>query len=328
MRGPTSTVMRRSFAAALSIASIAGTWAQAQEFPSKPVRWIVPYAAGGTSDFLARFIGQKLTEGWGQNVNVDNRAGAAGNIGTELAAKSPPDGYTILLVASTFTMNPSVYGKLPFDVEKDFAPITMLLWQPFILAVHPSLPVSNVKQLVALAKARPGELNFSSGGSGTSGHIAAELFKSMAGVSLTHVPYRSMAPAVTALLAGEVHMMFNSPLPDITHVKSGKLKALGVTGRKRLAALPDVPTVDEAGVPGYVEGNWQGVLAPGATPRPIVARLHQDIARVLRLPELGGRFLKDGVEVIGNTPEEFAAIIRSDFRKYAELVRRAGIRAD
>jgi tripartite-type tricarboxylate transporter receptor subunit TctC len=328
MRGPTSTVMRRSFAAALSIASIASTWAHAQEFPSKPVRWIVPYAAGGTSDFLARFIGQKLTEGWGQNVNVDNRAGAAGNIGTELAAKSPPDGYTILLVASTFTMNPSVYGKLPFDVEKDFAPITILLWQPFILAVHPSLPVSNVKQLVALAKSRPGELNFSSGGSGTSGHIAAELFKSMAGVSLTHVPYRSMAPAVTALLAGEVHMMFNSPLPDITHVKSGKLKALGVTGRKRLAALPDVPTVDEAGVPGYVEGNWQGVLAPGATPRPIVARLHQDIVRALRLPELSGRFLKDGVEVIGNTPEEFAAIIRSDVRKYAELVRRAGIRAD
>jgi len=328
MRGPTSTVLRRSVAIALSIAAFACPWAQAQEFPTKPVRWIVPYAAGGTSDFLARFIGQKLTEGWGQNVNVDNRAGAAGNIGTELAAKSPPDGYTILLVASTFTMNPSVYGKLPFDVEKDFAPITMLLWQPFILAVHPSLPVSNVRQLVALAKARPGELNFSSGGSGTSGHIAAELFKSMAGVSLTHVPYRSMAPAVTALLAGEVHMMFNSPLPDITHVKSGKLKALGVTGRKRLAALPDVPTVDEAGVPGYVEGNWQGVLAPGATPRPIVSRLHQDIVRVLRLPELGGRFLKDGVEVIGNTPEEFAAIIRSDVRKYAELVRRAGIRAE
>lgn len=328
MRNLQLTGMRRFGSGAFCLAALAGACAHAQDFPAKPVRWIVPYAAGGTSDFLARFIGQKLTESWGQIVTVDNRAGAAGNIGTELAAKSASDGYTLLLVASTFTMNPSVYGKLAFDVEKDFAPITMLMWQPFILSVHPSLPVANVKQLIALAKARPGELNFGTGGSGTSGHIAAELFRTMAGVTLTHVPYRSMAPAVTALLAGEIHMMFNSPLPDITHVKSGKLKALGVSARKRLPALPDVPTVDEAGVPGYVEGNWQGVLAPAGTPRPIVAKLHQDIVRVLRLPELGGRFQKDGVDVIGNTPEEFAANIRSDVRKYAELVRRAGIRAE
>ena len=300
----------------------------AQEFPAKPVRWIVPYAAGGTSDFLARFISQKLVEAWGQNVLVDNRAGAAGNLGTDAAAKSPPDGYTILLVASTFAMNPSVYPKLPFDPEKDFTAVTRLIWQPFMLVVHPSLPVSSVSQLVSLARKRPGELNFSSGGSGTSGHIAAELFKAMAGISITHVPYRSMAPAATALMAGEVHLMFNVPLPDIVHVKSGKLKALGVTGRQRLAALPGVPTVAEAGVPGFEEGNWQGVLAPAGIPRPILARLNQDIVRVLRMPEINARFVREGVDVIGDSPEEFAAVIRSDMKKYGQLVRATGIRAD
>ena len=299
-----------------------------QEFPTKSVCWIVPYAPGGSSDILARLIGQKLGERWGHNVIVDNRPGAAGNIGTEAAARSAADGYTMLLVASTFTMNPSVYRKLPFDTVNDLAPVTMILWQPFMLSVHPSLPVASIGQLIALARKRPGELNYSSGGSGTSGHIAAKLFEMMADVKLTHVPYRSMAPAITALLTGEVQISFNSPIAALGYARDGRLRPLGITGLKRLAALPDVPTISEAGVPGYEEGNWQGVLVPSGTPRAIVVKLNQELVRTLKTRETSDRIVEVGAYVIANTPEEFSSVIKADIQKYAKLVEAAGIRAD
>ena len=313
--------------AALMLAGSAFS-ALAEDFPTKPVRWIVPYAPGGSSDILARLIGQKLSETWGRTVIVDNRPGAAGNIGTEAAARSAADGYTLLLVASTFAMNPSVYPKLAYDTVNDFAPVTMIMWQPFILSVHPSLPVKSVKELIALAKARPGQLNFSSGGSGTSGHVAAALFAMMSDVKLTHVPYRSMGPAITALLTGEVQLSFNTSIAVLPYAKEGRLRPLGITGNKRMAALPDVPTIAEAGVPGYEEGAWQGVLVPAATPRAMVMRLNQDLVRTIKAHDISERIVDSGAYVVANTPEEFSAAIKADIQKYAKLVKAAGIRAD
>ena len=319
---------RRSSVATLLLLALSAWPAYSQEFPTKPVRWIVPYAPGGSSDILARLIGQKLAETWGHSVIVDNRPGAAGNIGTEAAARSPADGYTMLLVASTFTMNPSVYAKLPFDTVNDFAPVTMIMWQPFILSVHPSLPVSSVKQLIALARQKPGQLNYASGGSGTSGHIAAALFEMMSGVKFTHVPYRSMGPAITALLTGEVQLSFNTSIAAMPYVQQGKLRPLGVTGRQRIAALSTVPTIAEAGVPGYEEGAWQGVLVPAGTPRTMVMRLNQDIVRVVKGRDTSERIADVGAYVVANTPDEFAAAIRADIQKYAKLVKAAGISAN
>src|SRR5687767_10143771 len=251
----------------------------AQEYPTKPIRWIIPYPTGGTSDFLARIIGQKLTEAWKQPVLVDNRSGANGNIGTDAAPKAPGDGYTMLLVASTFTMNPAVYPNLPFDTEKDFAPVTTLLWQPYLLSVHPSLPAKSVKELVALAKARPGAIDYGSGGVGNATHIAGERFAALAGVKMNHVPYRGVGPSITALLGGEVQVLYASSVAVQPYVKSGRMRVLAVTGAKRIGQMPDVPTVVEAGVPGYVEGNWQAVLVPAKTPRGVVTRLNQELVR-------------------------------------------------
>ena len=313
---------------ALLVPALSAFPAFSQEFPTKPVRWIVPYAPGGSSDILARLIGQKLAETWGRPVIVDNRPGAAGNIGTEAAARSPADGYTMLLVASTFTMNPSVYAKLAFDTVNDFAPITMIMWQPFILSAHPSLPVTSVKQLIALARQRPGQLNYGSGGSGTSGHIAAALFEMMSNVKLTHVPYRSMGPAITALLTGEVQLSFNTSIAALPFARTGKLRPLGVTGLTRIAALPDVPTIAQAGVPGYEEGAWQGVLVPAGTPRATIARLNQDLVRITKGRDTSERIAEVGAYVIANAPQEFATVIKADIQKYAKLVRAAGIRAN
>jgi len=319
---------RAALLAAILCSTMSAVPAHSQDYPVKPVRWIVPYSAGGTSDYLARLIGQKLGESWGQNFVVDNRPGAAGNIGSEVAARMPADGYTLLLVATTHAMNPAVYGRLPFDAEKDFTPVINLVRQSFILSVHPSLPVKSVKELIALAKARPGEINFGSGGNGTSGHVAAELFSRAAGITMSHVPYRSMGHSVTALIAGEVQLSFNSPISNLAPSKAGKVRAIAVTSKKRLPSLPDVPTVDESGVPGFEEGNWQGVLMPAGAARPIVLKLNQEIGRILATPEITNRFVREGVEVLGGPPEDFAAAIRSDLVKYAKLVKAAGIRAD
>jgi tripartite-type tricarboxylate transporter receptor subunit TctC len=302
--------------------------AQAQDYPTKPIRWIVPYPTGGTSDFLARLIGQKLTEAWKQSVLVDNRSGANGNIGTELAARAPADGYTLLLVASTFTMNPAVYPNLPFDSEKDFAGVTTILWQPYLLSVHPSLPVKSVKELVALAKARPGAIDYGSGGVGNATHIAGERFSAMAGVKLNHVPYRGVGPSIIALLAGEVQVLYASSVAVQPYVASGRMRVLAATGEKRIAQMPNVPTVREAGVPGYVEGNWQAVLVPSKTPRPLVNRLNQDLVRAVKSPDVSAQIVKVGADVIASSPDETNALIQSDLKKYAEVIRRLNIKPE
>jgi len=300
----------------------------AQEYPTKPIRWIIPYPPGGTSDFLARLIGQKMTDSWKQIVLIDNRSGANGNIGTEAAARAPADGYTMLLVASTFAMNPAVYPNLPFDSERDFAAVTMLLWQPYLLSVHPSLPVTSVKQLVALAKARPGAIDYSSGGVGNATHIAAERFAAMVGVKLNHVPYRGVGLSIPALLTGEVQLTMASSVAVQPYVKSGRIRILGVTGSKRVPSLPDVPTVAEAGVPGFEEGNWQAVLVPSRTPRPVVNKLNQELVRIVRTPDVSEQILRVGANVIANSPDESAATIKADLKKYAVVIKALNIRLE
>ena len=305
-----------------------GCPAQAQDYPARPIRWIIPYPTGGTSDFLARLIGQKLTEAWKHPVLVDNRSGANGNIGTEAAARAPADGYTLLLVASTFTMNPAVYPNLPFDSEKDFAGVTTILWQPYLLSVHPSLPVKTVKELVALAKARPGAIDYGSGGVGNATHIAGERFAAMAGVKLNHVPYRGVGPSITALLAGEVQVLYASSVAVQPYVGSGRMRVLAATGDKRIAQMPDVPTVREAGVPGYVEGNWQAVLVPAKTPRPLVNRLNQELVRIVKSADVSAQIVKVGADVIASSPDETNALIQADLKKYAEVIRRLNIKLE
>ena len=300
----------------------------AQDYPAKPIRWIIPYPPGGTSDFLARLIGQKITDSWKQIVIIDNRSGANGNIGTEAAARAPADGYTMLLVASTFAMNPAVYPNLAFDSEKDFAPVTMILWQPYLLSVHPSLPVATVKQLVALAKARPGAIDYSSGGVGNATHIAAERFAAAAGIRLNHVPYRGVGVSIPALVSGEVQLTMASSVVVQPYVKAGRIRVLAATGRKRVPALPDVPTLDETGLRGFEEGNWQAVLVPSRTPRPIVNRLNQELVRIVRTPDVTEQIARVGADVIANTPEEAAATVREDLKKYAQVIKALNIRLE
>jgi tripartite-type tricarboxylate transporter receptor subunit TctC len=321
--------MNRRTLATLAVAILAapGTLI-AQEYPAKPIRWIIPYPTGGTSDFLARIIGQKLTDAWKQPVLVDNRSGANGNIGTDAAAKAPGDGYTMLLVASTFTMNPAVYPNLPFDTEKDFAPVTTILWQPYLLSVHPSLPVKSVKELIGLARTRPAAIDYGSGGVGNATHIAGERFASMAGIKLNHVPYRGVGPSITALLQGEVQVLYASSVAVQPYIKSGRMRVLAVTGEKRIAQMPDVPTVSEAGVPGYIEGNWQAVLVPAKTPRTIINRLNQELVRIIRTPEIAAQIRQVGADVIANSPDETGALIRTDLKKYAEVIRKLDIKVE
>jgi tripartite-type tricarboxylate transporter receptor subunit TctC len=300
----------------------------AQDYPVKPIRWIIPYPTGGTSDFLARLIGQKLTEAWKQPILVDNRSGANGNIGTDAAAKSAGDGYTMLLVASTFTMNPAVYPNLPFDTEKDFAPVTTILWQPYLLSVHPSLPVKSVKELISLARARPGAIDYGSGGIGNATHIAGERFASMAGVKLNHVPYRGVGPSITALLAGEVQVLYASSVAVQPYIKGGRMRVLAVTGERRIAQMPEVPTVSEAGVPGYIEGNWQAVLVPARTPRAIIDRLNQELVRIIKTPEVAAQIRQVGADVIANSPNETATLIRTDLKKYGDVIKKLDIKIE
>ena len=299
---------------------------RAQDYPAKPIRWIVPYPPGGTSDFVARLMAQKLTEAWKQPVLIDNRGGANGNIGTEMVAKAPPDGYTLLLVANAFTINQSVYTNLTFDAERDFAPITTVLAQPNVLAVHPSLPVKSVKEFIGLARARPGELNYASGGTGNNNHLAAELFARMAGVRFTHVPYKGMSLGISALLTGEVHFTFATLVSVSPHIKSGRMRVLAVTSAERVHSMPELPTVAQAGVPGYEAASWVGVLVPAKTPQQIVAKLHQEIVRILKMPEVNEQIARTGAEVLANTPEQFAALIRGDIKRYSELTKAIGIR--
>lgn len=303
--------------------------AQAQPFPSRPVRIVVPFTPGGSNDIIARALGQKLTNLWGQSVVIDNRGGAGGTIGSDLAAKSQPDGYTLLMGAtSTIAANVNLYPKLPFDPVRDLAPISQIATGAFVLAINSSVPATSVKELIALARAKPGQLNFGSSGNGTSVHLAAELFRYMAKIDIVHVPYKGLGPALIDLLAGQIAIQFTDMAPIGQHVKSGKLRALGQTSLKRTAPLPDLPTLDEAGVPGYSAESWYGLLAPSATPKPIIARLNADVINVLRTPDLKERLFGLGIEPVGNSPEQFAQYIRQEIAKWGEIVKVSGTKLD
>ncbi len=307
--------------------SIAAAWAPAQSYPVKTVRWISPWPAGGANDILSRAIGQELTRSFGQQVIIDNRPGASGTIGTDFVAKSAPDGYTITLGSTpTHATAPSVYATLPYDPLRDFAPVTLIATLPNVLVVHPSVPAASVKELIAIAKAQPGKLNFASTGNGTSQHLSGELFKVMSGVDMVHVPYKGTAPALTDLLAGQVDLAFDNMPALLPHIQSGKLRALAVTPSRRSATLPNLPTVAEAGLPGYDASVWFGVFVPAATPRDIINRLHDAIVKGLNTPELKQRMAGIGAEVVGNTPDEFGAYWRAEIPKWAKVVKAAGIK--
>ncbi len=310
--------------------AIAGASALAQErFPTRPIRMICPFPPGGTTDLVARLVAQKLTEAWSQQVVVDNRPGAGGVIGTEMVAKAAPDGYTMLLGSiTTHAVNPALYRKLSFDPLRDFQPVSLVVSSPQLLAVHPSVAAKTVKELIALAKAKPGQLNYASAGTGTSPHLTFELFKSMAGIEVVHVPYKGTGPAITDLLGGQTHMMITGVVALMPHVKSGKLRALGVTSAKPVPALPDTPTVAESGIPGFDVSSWFGVFVPAGTPRPIVMKSNQEIKKILTNPETRQRLIDQGADPASNTPEEFMAYVKSEMTRWGQVVRSTGAKAE
>ena len=312
----------------LAAAMTAGTIqpAPAQQYPAKLIRIVVPFPAGGNADIFARVFAQKLGDAWKQTLVVDNRAGAAGIIGTQFVAKSPADGYTLLFgTTGTHTTNPAVYAKLPYDPVKDFAPVSNFADSPFLLVVHPSIPAGSLKDLIALAKARPGQLDYASFGIGSSAHLAGEMLRTMAGINIMHVAYKGGPPALTDLIGGHVALMFNSLPAVLPQVKSGKLHALALAAARRNPTLPDMPTFAEAGLPNFEAGSWYGILAPAGTPREVVTRLHAETVRMLALPDVKQRLAAEGSEGIGNTPEEFAAQIQRDAARWAKVARDAKI---
>lgn len=326
--------MSRSFAlpAALlaSVAALSAPPGYSQTgYPDKLIRIIVPFPPGGINDFAARSVSIKLGEALGQSVIIDNRPGAGGTIGTELAARSAPDGYTLGVGSvATHAISQSLYKKLPYSVLRDFAPITDILNAPNLVVVHPSLPARSVKELIALAKSRPGQINYGSAGSGTATHLSVEMFKQVTGVDMVHVPYRGAGPSVIDLLAGEISVIFASMPSALTHAKAGRLRALAVTSGKRSPSVPELPTVAEAGVPGYAFSSWVGIFAPAGTPPEIVARLHAGTLKILRLPETKERFFNQGVEAGGMPPREFSAFVKSEIAKFEKVVKFSGARVD
>lgn len=329
-----SSILRLAVAAATASAAVAAgaqspAGPGAVSYPVRPIRFICPIAPGGSVDIASRAIAQKLSESLGQQVVVDNRSGGGGNIGAEIASKAPPDGYTMVMgSSSTFAVNPTLYRNLKYDAIRDFSPVSMVSFAPNVLVVHPTVPASSVKELVALAKAKPGFLAFASSGTGGAPHLAGELFKMVAGVDIIHVPYRGTGQAVADLLAGQVPMSFGTALALLQHIKAGKLRALAVTSHRRIAALPEVPTMAEAGLPGVEVTSWNGVLVPAGTPRAIVVKLNREMVRILNSTEMKERMSSQGAEAAGNTPEEFGAFIKSEIAKWGKVVRAAGLRAD
>jgi tripartite-type tricarboxylate transporter receptor subunit TctC len=302
--------------------------AQAGGYPARPVRMIVPFSPGGSADNLARTMQPRLNAVLGQAVVLDNRPGASSIIGTELAKQAAPDGYTLLLVTTTHTVTPSLVRKLPFDPVKDFAGVSLVVSQPNILVVHPSVAAKSVKELVALGQSGKANLTFASGGNGSSPHLSGELLKLVTGVDATHVPYKGSGPGVAALLGGQVTMMFAGPLALEAHIKSGKVRALAVADRKRTALLPELPTMAEAGFPGIETGTWYAVLAPAGTPAAIIGRIHAAIVAVLGEQDMKARLLAQGVDIVGSAPRELDAMMREEVRKWAKLVKQAGIAAN
>ena len=324
----TSVLTRLSFA--IAIFGLAGVvQAQANDYPSKPIRLVVPAAPGGGADFLARIVGVKLGELVGQSVVVENRAGASGTIAADGTAKSPGDGYTVLMGQSTsIVIAPQLNPKLPYDTLRDLKPVTLVAEVPNVMVVHPSVPANTVKDLIALAKAKPDMLNFGSSGNGAPSHLAGEMFKSATGTRLVHVPYKGAGPAVNALLAGEIQVMFAPIVAVLPQVKAGRLRALGVTSAKRSAAAPDLPTLAEAGLTGYEISSWFGLFVPASTPAAVVDKLFKETSRVLKSPDVLERFAKEGAEPVGSTPADFNNYVRTEFVKYNKVIKDNGIKAD
>ena len=310
-------------------AVLVGSQALAQSYPSKPVRLVVPFPPGGAPDLVARALGPRLHEELGQPVVVDNRAGAAGIIAMEIVAKSPADGHVLVMgSAGPVAINPGLYRKLPYDVLRDFAPVSRVTALPFLLVVHPSLPVKSIRDLLALAKAKPGELNYGSPGNGSTTHLATELLKSMTGVKITHIPYKGVAAAATDLMAGQVQILSGDLNTMLPHVKSGRMRGIAVTSERRSPVLPDMPTIAQSGVPGFEATGWTGLLAPAGTPPAIVQRLSATVAKALETPDTRSRVAALGGEVASSTPEAFAAYIRSEIAKWGKLIQSLGIQSD
>ena len=311
--------------AALAIALTCASSAAAQDYPNRPIRLIVPQSAGGSTDLIARLLAQKMSDTLGQTIVVDNRPGAGSVNGTETAAKAAPDGYTLLTVAASFTITPALHKKLPFDSVRDFAPISQVATLPHILIVHPSVPVKSVKDVIALAKAKPGELNVATSGIATSTHLAAELFMHLTGTRMVTVPYKGGSPSMTAMLAGQCQLNFAAMSTAIPHVRAGKVRAIAVSSGKRSVTAPEFPTIAEAGVPGYEHSSWVGLLAPAKTPRPIVARLSAEAIKAAEAPDTKPYLLKSGMEPVGSTSAEFASLIKTEIAKWEKVVKAAGI---
>jgi tripartite-type tricarboxylate transporter receptor subunit TctC len=320
--------MKRTLASAIfALGILAAGLASAQQYPAKPVRIIVPFAPGGGSDFIGRFIAQKLTERLGQQFIVDNRPGAGGNLGAELALKSPPDGYTLLLIAGSYTVNPSLY-KLAFDSGNDVSPVIQLSQGPFVVAVHPSVPAKSLKELVDLAQKQPDKFSYASAGQGSITHLASELFLDMARIKIVHVPYKGTGPALNDAIAGNVQLIFGSVSTSLQHIKSGRLRGLAVTTPKRISAAPELPTVAEAGISGYEVILWHGLVGPKGMPKAIIDRLNSEAGQILRSKAMEDLLAADGVTPAGGTPEQFQALIKSDIERWRKVVERAGIKVE
>jgi tripartite-type tricarboxylate transporter receptor subunit TctC len=326
---PVHSVLRLLLFALFSAAMALPTGAAAQSYPTKPIRLVVPFPAGGSLDVVARAIGQKLTEAWGQPVVIDNRPGAGGNIGADVVAKSAPDGYTILEGAlSTHAVNVSLYARMPYDPIKDFAPITLVAVTPNVLVLNASFPANSVPELLAYARAHPGKLSFGSGSNGSAGHLAGELFKTEAGVDMVHIPYKGGAPALQALLAGDTQLMFDNLANSEAQLKAGKLKALAVTTARRSPLAPQLPTLSETGLPGFDIYTWWGFMAPAGTPPEIIAKWNAEVRRILATPEMKAFFAQQGAEPAADSPEQFGAMIKSEIAKYAKIVKQSGAKVD
>ena len=321
--------MKHLYISAIALAAFA-TAAFSQDagnYPSRPIRMIVPFAPGGGLDISTRLIAQKLTEKWGQNIVVDSRPGAATIVGTEIASKSEPDGYTVLMITTTFAINPGLYARLPYDPCRHFTPVTQLNSQPNVVVVTSSFAGKSVKDLIALAKARPGELTFATPGAGSAPHLAAEMFQRAAGVSMIHVPYKGIPPAVTDVIGGRVTMLFTTTISAAPHIKAGRLRAIAITSAKRQSSMPDVATVGET-LPGYRAEAFQGMVAPAGVPQALVNKLSAEVARIVQLPDMAQRFQLDGAEAVESSPQEFAAFLKAEMQKWGKVIRDAGIKPE